>query len=89
MPTITSSSSTSFEFIKEDVQNQRKIAEDLLNKVEQIQSLLDENPDFPDKEKFEELRDSLVLSARDLASNANTTSLAATTVISEVTAKST
>ena len=83
------SSSSDFEFIKDDVQEQRKIANHILKQAEEIQALLDQDPDRSDNTKLEILRDAILKSAKELASNASSTSNTASTVIAKVTAKST
>ena len=69
------------EFIKEDVQAQRRIARELLEQARRVQRVLDENPNMENKKELEEFRDGFLESAENLAKNAGETSNTATLVI--------
>jgi hypothetical protein len=82
-----------FSFIRSDVSRQLQLSRDMVTELREVDEAIDQlekanAPEQPVK-MLRDRRDRLLVIARDLANNATETSSTATTIITEVTAKST
>lgn len=72
----------SFSFIADDIERQRRMSRDALERARALDAQIEAIQDEAAKRALIESRDALLALARDLAESANTTSQIATTVVS-------
>jgi hypothetical protein len=78
--------SSSFKFLNDDIERQRQMAREALEKAKALDEKIGQAPDGPEKIALIEARKTLLALAKGLADNANLTSTTATTVIGSVSA---
>jgi hypothetical protein len=79
-----SAPTVNFGFLSHDVKRQRELAQQALDEAKRLDKLLTDEPDHPRKPQLEDAKKKWLEMARDLAENANTTSISGSSVIQTI-----